>query len=229
MSSHVVVTRLFNNLGSRLKRIWKRTPRLHNDIYPSDRSISNEMSELSTSLSWRNVLKRYCHGSLRSYFLFTIIAIVSFLLINTSSPIWLKQQPIKYVKYNLKIQNMSVFNFVRFRNLVQLTKTCESMSTIDCLSYLHNKQSDYVEPLSPDELRIFKDNYCTGERKMLFHSFGVMAFDWIMTSFVYISIHSYIHKIDNVLVLLYGLCLQWTHKFSMHTICSMNPKWNFDL
>jgi hypothetical protein len=71
----------------------------------------------------------------------------------------------------LRRQNFSRNHFVKFRNLSILINTCEQMSTIDCLNYLHNNQSDYVQILSTNEQNIFQNKYCTKKKKMLFHTF----------------------------------------------------------
>ncbi len=71
----------------------------------------------------------------------------------------------------LRRQNFSLNHFVKFRNLSILINTCEQMSTIDCLNYLHDNQSDYVQALSTDEQNVFQNEYCTKEKKMLFHTF----------------------------------------------------------
>jgi hypothetical protein len=71
----------------------------------------------------------------------------------------------------LQAQNLSLNHFVQFRNLSALINACEQMSTIDCLNYLSNNQSDYVQTLSNDEKSIFQNEYCTEKKKMLFHTF----------------------------------------------------------
>ena len=75
------------------------------------------------------------------------------------------------IKHRLRTQNRTSHTFVKFRHLDRLTSDCESLSTIDCLTYLHQNRSDYFEELSADERKRFQDEYCTNEKKMLFHAF----------------------------------------------------------
>ncbi len=79
--------------------------------------------------------------------------------------------PSTFYTSRLRPQNRFLHQFVKFRNLSILTNTCEQMSTIDCLNYLHNNQSDYFQPLSTDEIKVFHNEYCTDKKKMLFHTF----------------------------------------------------------
>jgi len=72
---------------------------------------------------------------------------------------------------HLRPQNRSAYHFVKFRNLSLLINTCEQMTTIDSLAYLHNNQSDYFQPLSSMEYDLFQNKYCTNKKKMLFHTF----------------------------------------------------------
>ena len=71
----------------------------------------------------------------------------------------------------LRPQNRTSHTFVKFRHLGRLTETCEDLSTIGCLTYLQQNRSDYFDNLSSDELLLFQDQYCTNEKKMLFHTF----------------------------------------------------------
>jgi hypothetical protein len=79
--------------------------------------------------------------------------------------------PASFYTSRLRPQNLSTYNFVKFRNLSILTNTCEQMTTIDCLTYLHNNQSDYFQRLSSIEYNLFRNRYCTNKKKMLFHTF----------------------------------------------------------
>ena len=97
-------------------------------------------------------------------FLFLILLMSSFDLFSNSS------QCILY-KFRLRTQNLSKNHFVKFRNISILTKTCEEMTTIQCLNYLHYNQTDYLQSLSTDELIFFQNQYCTEHKKMLFHTF----------------------------------------------------------
>ncbi len=71
----------------------------------------------------------------------------------------------------LRPQNLSAYQFVKFRNLSILINTCEQMTTIDCLTYSHNNQSDYFQLLSSIEYDLFQNKYCVNKKKMLFHTF----------------------------------------------------------
>jgi len=47
------------------------------------------------------------------------------------------------------------------------------MPIAQCLAYLNKNQTDYLEPLSSDDMRSFKETYCTETKKMLFHTFWI--------------------------------------------------------
>ncbi len=74
-------------------------------------------------------------------------------------------------KYRLRPQNNSIYHFVKFRNLNTLINRCENTSTIECLNYLYQSQSDYFERLSSNELETFQNEYCHSKKKLLFHTF----------------------------------------------------------
>jgi hypothetical protein len=85
---------------------------------------------------------------------------------------WFSDSPqCLFYKSRLRSQNLSTYHFVKFRNLSILINTCENMTTIQCLNYLHNNQTDYIQPLSINELNFFQNQYCTEKNKMLFHTF----------------------------------------------------------
>jgi len=71
----------------------------------------------------------------------------------------------------LRTQNISTNHLVKFRNLSVLINNCEQMTTIQCLDYLHNNQSDYFQSLSSIEFDHFQNLYCKNKKKMLFHTF----------------------------------------------------------
>jgi hypothetical protein len=77
----------------------------------------------------------------------------------------------KLFKYYLRLQNESLFHFVKFRNLDTLIPLCERIATIECLKYLHQNQSEYFEILSAEELKTFRNDYCFTTEKLLFHTF----------------------------------------------------------
>ncbi|CAF4957224.1 unnamed protein product [Rotaria sp. Silwood1] len=84
---------------------------------------------------------------------------------------WPYDQPSQSMKFRLRVQNASAFQFLKFVDLVKLKNLCENMTTIQCLYYLHRNQTDYLQPLSADETRLFKETYCTENNKVLFHTF----------------------------------------------------------
>jgi hypothetical protein len=121
------------------------------------------------------VAKRCCPSSLRSRLVLSVIVICMVILLIYSSssyhPVEFYNPAGSLIRHHLRLQDNSAFSFVQFRDIVKLKKFCESISTIDCLAYLNQNQSDYLKPLSSDDTKIFKETYCTKTKKMLYHTF----------------------------------------------------------
>lgn len=117
-----------------------------------------------------------CHlFSSRSRLLLNLIVIFTLIIIlylsYSSSLLKSGKEVPKFIKYRLRNQDNTAFNFVQFRDPPKLITLCESIATIDCLAYLNQNQSDYLQPLSTDDMKIFKDNYCMKTKKMLYHTY----------------------------------------------------------
>jgi hypothetical protein len=134
------------------------------------------MTELSKSISLSGAVKR-CYPSSLRFYLLLIVTVISTVILTTYpssssfSVVRFYNRAPRLVRYCLRPQNISVFSFVQFRNIVKLIKACESMPNIQCLAYLNQNQSDYLQPLSSDDTATFKETYCTETKKMLFHTF----------------------------------------------------------
>lgn len=111
----------------------------------------------------------------RSRLFLHLIVITSVILILYLSPLFsplIFDQPVsKLIKYRLRSQNSSAFRFFQLRDPVKLIALCESISTVECLAYLSQNQSDYLQPLSGNKMKKFEKNYCTKTKKMLYHTF----------------------------------------------------------
>jgi hypothetical protein len=133
------------------------------------------MTGVSKSILLNDVIKQYHPSSLRSCFFLSAVIICIIILITYSfssfHSVRFYNPAASLIRYRLQPQNVSAFSFVQFRDIIKLKNACESMSTIDCLAYLNQNQSDYLQPLSFDDTRTFKEIYCTETKKMLFHTF----------------------------------------------------------
>ena len=115
---------------------------------------------------FRQIFPRYIFYILCLNLVFLIILYYSFVPLTIPSPI-----PSALFQHHLRPQNNSLHHFVKFRDLDRLINICENMTTIACLKYLHDNQSDYIKTLSTDERNRFKNKYCSEKKKMLFHTF----------------------------------------------------------
>lgn len=133
------------------------------------------MTGISRSILSDGAIKYSSPSSLRLCLFLNAIVICIVILITSSfssfHSVGLYKPAGSLIKHRLRSQNNSAFSFVQFRDIIKLKKTCEDMSTIDCLAYLNQNQPDYLQPLSSDDTRKFKETYCTETKKMLFHTF----------------------------------------------------------
>jgi hypothetical protein len=121
------------------------------------------------------LIERCQRSKRRFYIILTMMIIVITYPTVSFLPPWSQEQPLGSMQYRIRPQNASAFHFVKFRDLTRLITLCEGMPTIQCLKYLDQNQSDYLQPLSPDEWKTFKDTYCLETRKMLYHTVWVDA------------------------------------------------------
>lgn len=111
------------------------------------------------------------HFARRLILLIIVISIPIAYEASLSYSMWPYDQPSQSIKFRLRVKNESKFQFFKFIDLVQLKNLCESLTTIQCLDYLHRNQTTYLQPLSVNETRLFKEAYCTENNKILFHTF----------------------------------------------------------
>lgn len=116
---------------------------------------------------------RFCASRTRLAIHLTIVVIIilALYLFPLFSPLIFDQPVLKLIKYRLRSQNRSAFSFSQLRDPVALIALCESIPTIECLAYLSENQSDYLQALSDKKMRTFARNYCTKMKKMLYHTF----------------------------------------------------------
>lgn len=140
-----------------------------------------------------SLIERCQRSKRRFYIVLSMIAIVIFITHSTVSfsTTWSQDQPLGSMKYRIRPQNASAFQFVKFRDLTKLTTLCESIPTIQCLKYLDRNQSDYLQPQSSDEQKTFKETYCLEAKKMLYHTVWVDAARLDHPS-LQLHIHSYL-------------------------------------
>ena len=124
-----------------------------------------------------SLIERCQRSKRRFYIVLSMLVIVIVITYPTTSflPPWLQGQSLGSMKYRIRPQNTSAFHFVKFRDLGKLITLCESLPTIQCLKYLDQNQSDYLQPQSSDEQEKFKDSYCLEAKKMLYHTIWVDA------------------------------------------------------
>jgi hypothetical protein len=155
------------------------------------------MTGLFQHYSLSSIVDR-CHPiSCRLHLILRILVIIVIItVIVYQSPLsfhmWSHDEPSELIKYRLRVQNSSAFHFVKFLDLIKLTQFCERVSTISCLTYLNQNQSDYLQSQSSDEINIFKKTYCMEKKKILFHTF------WGNTRrlnhpFLQLHIHSFLY------------------------------------
>ena len=122
-----------------------------------------------------NLIHPFCSYTPRPRLFLHLIVIASIIIILYLSPLFsplIFDQPVsKLIKYRLRTQNSSAFKFFQLRDPVKLITLCESIPTIECLAYLSQNQSDYLQPLSGKKMKKFEKNYCTKTKKMLYHTF----------------------------------------------------------
>ena len=117
-----------------------------------------------------------CHPfSSRIRFLFNLSVMITIILViylssSSSSLLRSHEKNPNLTKYRLRSQDSAAFGFVQFRDPPKVIALCESISIIECLAYLNHNQSDYLQPLSAEDTKLFKENYCT-KSKMLYHTF----------------------------------------------------------
>jgi hypothetical protein len=137
---------------------------------------------------------RFCHIVRRYIFYISCVTLVFIIILYysfVSFPNLLPTSSTLY-QYRLRLQNHSLYNFVKFRDLDRLTNICENTTTFKCLHYLQNNQSDYFETLSSDERNTFKNEYCSEKRKMLFHTFWNDPYR-LDDTFLHLHIESYLY------------------------------------
>ena len=151
------------------------------------------MTRLLAYESLNSFVKR-CYQTRRRFYMVLSISVVFILIIYSKSPLLAelpRNQTAEQMKYSIRPQNASAFHFVKFRDLTKLIKLCESLPTIQCLKYLDQNQSDYLQPQSSTEWQSFQDVYCSDAQKMLYHTF------WRNTRhldhpYLQLHIHSYL-------------------------------------